>query len=417
MIEHVVLRKRKRSSVPLEKRLEKVRKKLRNAKRKPKRDSRTRRVAARTQPAAEQTQPSAEQTRRVAARTRRVAARKQRVDAQTQQHAAGDVCPWWKQQLQPLYAQVPLGSPGESANMTCLASAPGKQPATSWFSVTSHPLVESAAGPDEGGAAHTWRSRMAFEKDDVWSAEAGAGHKAASAKKGKELAPEPLVQERSLKTMMRLTREQKRKLKSWMGAYRFTYNKAVELVRRNSKWIDSNGQYLAEHLVNESKNGRSTRVNKSSSQEEKDESALRTENQDAKRAWLGVEVGYLVKLHPWLLEVPNNIRKEAVRDVMKAQQSNDAMRKAKPQHRWRLKFKTRNSPSAWTIAVPMKYLSSSKVLPRPETRRPRTDGAAHDDIQKGIAPRSWTKVNIARTYGLGDFWLVEPVPGGAITKE
>lgn len=329
----------------------------------------------------------------------------------------GDRCPWWKPELTALYSQVPAGATEQiSANMACLASAEGKRPPSSWFSVRSHPLAASASGPEAGSSAApantTWRSRMAFDADDVWSAETGAGHKAASARKGKALAPEPLVQERTLKTAMRLTREQKRLLKSWMGAYRFTYNKAVELVRRNRKWVDARGQYLAEQLVGETKNGWSTRVNKDSSQEDKDASAAKSANMQAKREWLGVDVGALVRAHPWLLEVPSNIRKEAVRDVIKAQKSNEEMKKAKPQHRWRLRYKRRNEPSAWSMAIPTIAIRGSEVLPRPETRRPRTDGAAHPEGR-----RSWTKVRLAPSTGIGDVWLVEPVPGGTIKKD
>ena len=329
----------------------------------------------------------------------------------------GDRCPWWKPELTSLYSQVPSGATGlTSANMACLASSEGKQRPSSWFSVHSYPLTASAVGPDAGSSTHpantTWRSRMAFDADDVWSAETGAGYKAPSARKGKALAAEPLAQERTFKTMMRLTREQKRILKSWMGAYRFTYNKAVELVRRNRKWVDAKGQYLAEQLVCEKKNGWSTRVNKNSSQEDKDASAAKSASMQAKREWLGVDVGALVRAHPWLLQVPSNIRKEAVRDVVKAQASNEEMKKAKPYHRWRLRYKRRNEPSAWSMGIPMHVIRGSEVLPRPETRKPRIDGVDHSERR-----RSWTKVKLAPSTGIGDVWLVEPVPDGAITKD
>jgi transposase len=329
----------------------------------------------------------------------------------------GDLCPWWKPELASLYSQVPSGAPGlSSSNTACLTSVEGKQRPSSWFSVQTHPLVSSAPGPEagssDGPANTTWRSRMAFEPDDVWSAETGAGHKAASARKGKTLAPEPLAQERTLKTMMRLTREQKRILKSWMGAYRFTYNKAVELVRRNRKWVDAKGQYLAEQLVCEKKSGWSTRVNKDSSQEDKDASVAKSANMQAKREWLGVDVGALVKENQWLKDVPSNIRKEAVRDVIKAQASNEEKKKTMPHHRWRLRFKRRVDPSAWSMAIPMIVIRESEVLLRPETRRPRTDGAAHSESR-----RSWTRVKLAPSTKIGDVWLVEPVPGGAIKKD
>ena len=60
----------------------------------------------------------------------------------------------------------------------------------------------------------------------------------------------------------------------------------------------------------------------------------------------------------------------------------------------------------------MHCIRGSEVLPRPETRRPRTDGADHPETR-----RSWTKIKLAPSTGIGDVWLVEPVPGGAIKKD
>eukprot|EP00966_Prymnesium_polylepis_P053815 1243817-Prymnesium_polylepis.1 len=94
----------------------------------------------------------------------------------------GDRCPWWKPELTSLYSQVPSGATGlTSANTACLTGVEGKQRPSSWFSVHSYPLTASAVGPDTGSSTDptntTWRSRMAFNPDDVWSAETGAGHK------------------------------------------------------------------------------------------------------------------------------------------------------------------------------------------------------------------------------------------------
>jgi transposase len=284
------------------------------------------------------------------------------------------------------------------------------------------PLTHSSTGavPPVGGSQPIpWRVLMNFEPRDVWSEENGSAFHAAADAKDKAPAAKPVVQQRCRKLCLRLTKQQKRTLRLWMGAYRLTYNKAVELVqpraadgqpqRREPRWLKAKCQYLNEQLVYESKNGRSSRVNKESTEEELEESAAKSEKMDALRASLGVKVGDLVGKHPWLKDVPTAIRKEACLDVAKAEKANEGRRLTKPGHRWTLKFKKRGDDSAWTMAVPVQCLLQAGVEPRPETRRPRRDGRPH--MQQGR--RDWTRVRMSE---LGDVWLTEALPDAALVE-
>jgi transposase len=248
---------------------------------------------------------------------------------------------------------------------------------------------------------------MDLDPEEVWSAENGAAYKAATARKDAKPESKPIEQARTRKICMRLTRPQKKLLKVWMGAYRLTYNKAVELVRRDLGWRAASCQYLNEHLVYESKNGNSSRTNASSSKEEVEASNAKTDQMEAKRTKLGVQVGWLVAQHPWLKEVPSCIRKEACRDVCKAYTSNEA----KPRRKFRIGFKNRKDDSAWTLSVPLHALTELVVEPRPETsRKPRKDGQPHKETTR----RNWTKLHIAPSTKLGPVWLTEAVPVEAI---
>jgi transposase len=208
-------------------------------------------------------------------------------------------------------------------------------------------------------------------------------------------------------------KDDEKTMRMWMGAHRLTYNAAVKLVRGDRRWADAQGQYLAEQLVNVAKNGRTTKTNTNSTQEDVDIAAEHAANMETKRKSLGVDVGAFVRKHPWLQKVHYYIRKNAVRDVVKAESSNEGMRKTDPRHSWTLRLKKRSNPSAWTIGVSKDCISEVSVEPRPDRRRPRKDGKAHPEEDV----RNWTRVTICPNYKFPSFWLNEEVPGGVIDKD
>lgn len=316
---------------------------------------------------------------------------------------AGDDCPWWNKQMGATYSKLPREAENAKSESSQLSGN-----STSWFSVKRIPLASKDAC---GG----WRERMEFDRNDVWSQEADAHRKAASARKGKELAPEPIKQQRCRAIRIRFDHKNHEKtMRMWMGAHRFTYNEAVKLVRADKRWADAKGQYLNEQLVYGSKNGNTSKTNANSTQEEIEEAAQHSANMELKRQSLGVSVGQLVGKHPWLVDVHSYIRKNAVRDVIKAEQSNEGMRKSDPKHHsWTLKLKKRGNPSSWTIGISKECISKVDVKPRPDTRRPRTDGNVHPET----VVRNWTRVTICPKYKFPGFWLNEEVPRGRIDKD
>ena len=299
----------------------------------------------------------------------------------------GDMCPWWKPELNDLYAQVPSSNSDAAQLGFQLVQGRGRHEAKSWFSVKSIPLASAVDGPVAVSSSQSkhvnWRVLMDVHPDDVWSEETGAAFKDATASKGTKPESQPIKQVGCRKTCMRLTREQKRLLRKWMGAYRLTYNRAVELIRANPTWRGASCQYLNEQLVYASKNGHSSRVNENSTEEERSESTAKSAKMDEKRVSLGVQVGLLVRQHPWLQEIPTCIRKEACRDAAKAYASNEAKAKIAAArgktHRWTLKYKNRRDDSAWTVRIPQQAIVEAWTLPRPETRRARNDDQPHKE--------------------------------------
>ena len=317
---------------------------------------------------------------------------------------AGDACPWWDPGLDALYSKLPREAPDATPENAHLRGG-----STSWFAVKRIPLVAAESG---GG----WRARMGFEPNDVWSQEADAHRKAATSRKGKALAAQPIKQHRCKAIRIRFDcRDDEKAMRKWMGAHRLTYNAAVKLVRTDKRWVDAEGQYLNEQLVYASKNGTTSKTNAKSTEDEIALAAEHSANMELKRKSLGVAVGALVGQHPWLLQVPSRIRKNAVRDVVKAEKSNEGMRDADPRHHsWTLKLKKRGNPSAWTIGVSTECISKVVVQQRPlDTRRPRRDGGDHPETNA----RDWTRVTICPKYKFPSFWLNEAVPNGRIDKD
>ena len=368
----------------------------------------------------------------------------------TRKHNPGDPCPWWRKDLEALYKTTPRATQDTAPQPTSLVVPEGKKPRNTWFSVNSMPLDHASDGPSEGVS---WRECMHIENPlDIWSQENGSDKRSPEDARNKSSASKPVEQKRCRKAHMRLTREQQRVLKQWAGAYRLTYNKAVELVRRDQGWTDAECTYLHEHLVNKTKATDECRAERASvaalAKAEEDLESLRNElagvDPDAlepeqadailktekavesaeaavvaavlkseamrgKRSRLGVKVGHLLGEHPWLEQVPSNIRKEACRDVAKAEKSNQGRRVTKPGHKWTLKFKQRSVESAWTITIPTHHILAAGVAPRPETEKQtklHSKRKRGDDKRK----RNWTWVELPK---VGRVWLTEELPASS----
>lgn len=69
-----------------------------------------------------------------------------------------------------------------------------------------------------------------------------------------------------------------------------------------------------------------------------------------------------MKQHAWLRDVPYDVRDEAIRDLVKAYQSNLAKKKKNPNHTFDLKFRSRKAPSE-TIVLHAKHWRGGKFYP------------------------------------------------------
>jgi len=194
------------------------------------------------------------------------------------------------------------------------------------------------------------------------------------------------------KMRMRLTKPQKKLLTEWMGSARFTYNKCLEAVKKES--FPLNQSLLRQRFVSKTLHQRKVMM------------------QDKYADRRNFEVGAFVAAHPWLERTPNSIRDHAVSDLLKANASNHEKRKKNPKHTWKLHYKKRTKPSGWTIALPATAFRRVEVLDRPETRKHHEDGR-----YDGCAKRKWTKLEMFPRCGLGSVWLTEAVPNGEIKKD
>ena len=238
---------------------------------------------------------------------------------------------------------------------------------------------------------------------------------------------EPMVT-RTRKIRMRLTPKQKQMICNWMGAGRYTYNKCLEAVRNEN--FPFTQTLLMDRFVHQTENAsKYDRMVVDLAEIEiaprpwTEEQALKAEKifkHLAGRAFRlkvreekGYEVGDFVNEHDWLLHTPSAIRQNAVRDLLKAHDSNMAKKKKMEargkRFRFKLQYRSRREPSSWTIAVEKRYIKSVETVARPKTRK--KDDNRHDPHR-----RNWTKVILfpAFTKGTPPLLLTEEIPGGVI---
>jgi hypothetical protein len=123
--------------------------------------------------------------------------------------------------------------------------------------------------------------------------------------------------------LMRLypTKQQRQQLNSWMGCARWTYNQCVQLIRSKGKGA-ANVSFLRQLIVNQGNHTGET---------------------------------------AWVLQTPTEIRENAMRDVLKAVQSNQAKQKEDPSHTYELKFRTRRDDSQ-SIVISKKKARSEEGM-------------------------------------------------------
>ena len=177
-----------------------------------------------------------------------------------------------------------------------------------------------------------------------------------------------------------------------MGSARFTYNKCIEAIKKEA--FPVNTTLLRQRFVSLTMRKRIK---------------MKKDMYEGKRTF---DVGAFVNAHAWLKRTPQCIRDNAVCDVVKAKESNEAKSKKNSAHRWSYHYKKRTDATSWTIAISAKSFRNVKVTKRPEERLHWEDGRYTHQHR-----RMWTRITMFPSFDLGELWLNEPVKGGAITKD
>ena len=377
-----------------------------------------------------------------------------------------------------LYAQLPLPTATASVGSGTNSSGGSSSSAAAWTSWCSKQATKNAPLPKPSLPGICWRSCMSFPPKSVVSADTideakRAARKRTAERKQKTTAKKAMpteapgacdqteegeptekpekhvimrkyrirlgVEPREGETQTECRRRQDSQLREWAGAARFTYNQAVMSTRPNPNDAEKRPMPFSKDLMRQRFTATSVRdVGKWA---------------DVRKE-LGFEVGELVNttldkkkkmenekkgLKPdspdwddprWLLRTPGEIRFEAVRDVIKAEQSNRAKKqieiarraqhiaegrapsKCQKVHSWTLKPRKRSNPSAWTMGITNQCIRNVSVRPRPERRKGHADGRF--DVQNAKRRRDWTRFELVPAYGLGPLWLTEAVVGGKI---
>ena len=126
-------------------------------------------------------------------------------------------------------------------------------------------------------------------------------------------------------------------------------------------------------------------------------------------------VGKFLEAHTWLAKVPAKIRERAITDLVRAAESNQAKAEAiaartkqRRKHRWRLHFRRRCDPSAWTITVDRVCIRQVTSIRRPCTR------LKNDAANDATGRRTWTSVTLFPTFLRTPLLLTREVAGGSI---
>ena len=186
---------------------------------------------------------------------------------------------------------------------------------------------------------------------------------------------------------LRLDKEQRRTLSNWMGGARYTFNAALAAIKRKDIKFSDGISALQRRFVGGKQNARTSGAP-------------------------DPRVGELVAQKPWLKQTPSAIRRDALKDLIDAQKSNLAKlenaQNARQRHRWRLKFRKRTNPSAWTITIQEQNIGTVASIPRPCTRH--KDDAKNDHVGR----RTWTSVTVFPRAMAKPLLLTRMVPGNAI---
>ena len=222
--------------------------------------------------------------------------------------------------------------------------------------------------------------------------------------KGKRKADgEPVVME-----IRRSAKEMKRIFNLNGGAARFIYNKALEFIRRQPVELQItfyNTNRLQQILLTTREyTQREIRAQKPDESNEKyqkflaGKQAALDKNAAAREEFADEN---LIRNHPWLEQVDSRVRQQAIKclvDAFKAnlEKAKKARASGKGGSRFKMGFKKRSKPSAWTFSIPKQTITAEHV------DRPSNGKAVQGQPQPQNKPHTWTKLTLPATMGGND---------------
>ena len=199
---------------------------------------------------------------------------------------------------------------------------------------------------------------------------------------------------RAIAYRLRPTKVQRRSLNNHAGASRYVYNKMLEFIRsqpqeEQAAWYNSNRL----STVFLTKKPRS-HVSRSSAANEAKAAASRARNATDRVLHAA---HHLRTTAPWLNQMHSSVLQTGLISLEEAFKSNIAKQKkararGERSKAFKISFKRRSDPSAWTFTLAAMFVSASHV------QRPTTGPAVQNQTQAQSAPRQWTRLKMPKRF-------------------
>ena len=313
---------------------------------------------------------------------------------------------WWKPGLT---RDLPVPIPPPPTRKT--KDAPDKKSKTSWFSETHSKEWRGEVVMDGQSA---WRTRLRLPVDDIVSLDSLQNRNQPKRKRegGCMTKQDDRIEYRTKTCKLILSKEQKKKLKLFMGAARLTYNRALQVgycLTFLLTELSADLPFDSSQSVKEKRFPLQLDVLRSHFVTKRAKELPRplTKAQERRKRFLeacNVEVGAFVNEYKFLSAVPVQIREGAVRDLVKvssasllsvfffffffffffadvsflfpfeAFESNQAKKEIMASKGkkldFQLKYRSRKVMSSWTISIDARSFNRNLVvLERPKTRK------------------------------------------------
>ena len=313
-------------------------------------------------------------------------------------HRAGlyesSLTPFWDPALTELYSTCALPT---ATDWECPYPNAAMDLEGSWFYRSRVALLQEASSSEPGT---NWRSLLDVSSTTVVSAPLlEPPRKRSSAGKLRSDKQKARMETRTRKIRMRLSKEQEIIMTNWIRAARYTYNQCVACIAGGfpkcqkalrDRFV-TQGEYSEEIIF-----AWKGELEELEQMEFLDEAKLKRlrflrsrlgglSYRQEMRQLHGYQVGDFYRDNVKLLSCcPADIRHEAMRDILKADDSNVARqeRGERAAHTWRHKFRNKKDPSSWTITIGKRHIKNIRTVPRPCTRKVSSCSIASSSFTK-----------------------------------